>query len=72
MEVIRKLTSSGAKASSNPSDTETTTDNIINKAFTNNALPTFEDIAFTFIVRESRKIYQNIKPLMSNYELFSR
>ena len=49
MDVIKKLTSNGAKASSNQSDIETIMDNIINKALTSNALPTFEDIAFTFI-----------------------
>jgi len=49
MEVIRKLITNGAKASSIPSDMEIRTDNIINKALTSNALPTFEDIAFIFI-----------------------
>ena len=49
MEVIRKLTTKGAKASSVPSNMETRTDSIINKALTSNALPTFEDIAFIFI-----------------------
>ena len=50
MDVIRKLINNGVKASSNPSATDTIMENIINKALTSNALPTFEDIAFIFIV----------------------
>ena len=54
MDVMRKLTTNGAKASSNPSDMETITDNIMNKALTSNALPTFDDIAFMFITGKIR------------------
>ena len=49
MEVIRKLISNGEKASSIPSAADTIMDNNINKAFTSNALPTFEEMAFMFI-----------------------
>ena len=61
MDVMRKLTTNGAKASSNPSDMETITDNIMNKALTSNALPTFDDIALIFISVKLRFNYHSGK-----------
>ena len=47
---MMKLINRGVNAESKPSIIETIMDININKALTSNALPTFTDMAFTFIV----------------------
>ena len=51
IRVIMKLIIRGPNAESRPSITETMMDRNMNRALTRSALPTFTDIAFTFIVR---------------------
>lgn len=51
MRVMMKLIVSGPKAESCPLKIDTSIDMNMNKALTNRALPTFVDMAFTFILK---------------------
>ena len=67
MRVMMKLMSKGVNAESIPSMRDTTIDRNINKALTSRALPTFKDIAFTFILLLilfaffSQRLYASLK-----------